>query len=228
MFSRRDINYLKSSPYGSLGRDISHGCVRLYVEDAKWLYYYACPGTTVRVSTSEPYNPALTKALKYSMPFKTYNTLQKNFYDEAELENHMAWTVLDGADMRTGNGSNDSVIKKLPAGTPVEILQTGDPWCKVLHDKREGYIKTAYLTFIQGVMQSRADADIIRGTVYMQKAPEKGAGVMFKVPTYTSVKVLNPDINGYAYVYVWGEEGYIPKKSIIKGWGIDREQDFLY
>ena len=38
MFSQRDITKLKSSPYRNLGSKGSHGCIRLYVEDAKWLY----------------------------------------------------------------------------------------------------------------------------------------------------------------------------------------------
>lgn len=228
MFGRRNINALKGSPYGSLGNNISHGCVRLYVEDAKWLYYYACPGTVVNVSTTEKKQPEIKSKLKYSIPFSTYNAMQKKFYDEEELPNYTAWTVTDDADMRTGNGSNDRRIKVLKKNTPVEILQVGDPWCKVLHGGKEGYIRTAYLTFVQGTTQSIPEADIIRGTVYMLKAPERGAAVMFKVPTYTSVKILDNSLQNYAYVHVWGKEGYIAKSAIIKGWGLDREQDFFW
>ncbi len=228
MFGRRDVDHLKSSPYNSLGNNISHGCVRLYVEDAKWLYYYACPGTTIYVSTSEPKNAALTRALKSDIPFKTYNAMQKNIYDEPELKNHTAWTVTDDAQMRTGNGSNDRLIAKLSADTTVEVLQVGDPWCKVLYNKKEGYIRTAHLTFKEGSMQSRKDADIIKGTVYLLQAPDRKADVLFKVPTYTSVKVLEEANENFVRVHVWGAEGYLAKSSLTKGWGLDREQDFFW
>ena len=49
MFGDRDVNELKKSPFRNLGKNASHGCIRLYVEDAKWLYYNACFGTTVNV-----------------------------------------------------------------------------------------------------------------------------------------------------------------------------------
>lgn len=62
MFSSRDVNTLKRGAFNNLGDNVSHGCVRLYVEDAKWLYYYACPGTTVEVSTNEPSQRALRSA----------------------------------------------------------------------------------------------------------------------------------------------------------------------
>ena len=37
MFSRRDVDHLQRSAFRNLGRAASHGCVRLYVEDARWL-----------------------------------------------------------------------------------------------------------------------------------------------------------------------------------------------
>lgn len=220
MFSKRDVNSLKQSPYKSLGNNISHGCVRLYVEDAKWLYYYACPGTVVHVSTTEPSDPALKKALKSSVPFKEYDALQRNFYDEAPLENYVAWTVKDDADMRTGNGSNDKKIKTLPLGAQVEILQMGDPWCKVLYDEREGYIKTAYLTFEEGQMQSSPDATLVRGTSYLLQSADSKGGVLFKVPTFTAVEVLDDTNERYTQVRVWGETGYLPQNALTNGWGV--------
>ncbi|MEL7603342.1 MAG: SH3 domain-containing protein [Bacillota bacterium] len=220
MFSRRDVDTLKSSPYRNLGRNVSHGCVRLYVEDAKWLYYYACPGTVIKVSHSEPDNPELRRALKSKLSFSDYNALQKGIYDAGELPNYTAWTVVDGADMRTGNGSNDGRIARLKLGTAVEILQVGDPWCKIKYNKREGYIRTAYLTFEQGEMQSEEDADILRGTTYLQQEPGSGAVLLFKVPAYTSVKVLDSSNEDWWRVEVWGVEGYLPARVLTKGWGL--------
>lgn len=223
MFGKRNVNSLKQSPYHSLGNNVSHGCVRLYVEDAKWLYYYACPGTTIEVSHSEPSNPELTRALKSSLPFSEYNTIQKKFFDTPELPNYTAWTVTDDADMRTGNGSNDSRIALLPLGTAVEVLQEGDPWCKVSYKGKEGYIRLAYLTFTEGLTSSTSEASLIKSTTYLLKEPKRGADTIFKVPTYTSVKVLDRDTEGYVHISIWGQTGYVPSRSIVNGWGTIRK-----
>ncbi len=219
MYSKRDLNTLQSGAFRSLGSNISHGCVRLYVEDAKWLYYYAPPGTTVKVSTNEPANRAMTKKLKSKLSFKEYDAFQKKIYDIPELPNLKAWVVKDKAEIRTGNGSNDSVIGRLDAGTQVEVLQTGEPWIKVKYNKREGYIRTAYITYEKGKMMSKEDADIIRETVYMYTEPNKKSEAIVKVPTYCSVKILEPDKAGWTKIGYSGEIGYVQTRSIIKGWG---------
>lgn len=220
MFSRRSVNALQSYPYRHLGQNVSHGCVRLYVEDAKWLYYYACPGTVVNVSTTEKPNPALKRKLRSKLSFHDYNAMQKGIYDAEESPNLTAWTVLEDADLRTGNGSNDRRIARLPIGTPVEVLQFGDPWCKVKYKKREGYIRTAHLTFEEGVMESVPDADIMRYTSYLMAVPGDRSTRLFKVPTYTTVQVLSYGPEGWAEVEVWGEKGYLPARVLEKGWGL--------
>lgn len=220
MFAKRDINTLKMSAFRSLGNNVSHGCVRLYVEDAKWLYYYACPGTKVNVSHSERNDHALAQALKTNLPFSEYNALQKGYYDDDELPNYTAWVVTEAAELRTGNGTNDKRIMRLPLQAAVEVLQVGDPWCKIKYKEREGYVKSAHLTFEEGIMHSRADADIMRGTTYLQTAPEKKAGLLFKIPAATSVKILERNPEGWLKVEVWGEEGFVPERSVTKGWGL--------
>jgi len=41
-------NYTKTS-YNQLGKRVSHGCVRLLVPDARWLYYHVAPGTSIEI-----------------------------------------------------------------------------------------------------------------------------------------------------------------------------------
>ena len=223
MFSRRDINYLKSGAYHSLGNPISHGCVRLYVEDAKWLYYYACPGTKVEVSDREPRNNELKRALKSKMPFGDYNEFQKTIYDQPEQPNPRAWIVYEGAPLRTGNGSNDGVIKKLSKDVEVEVLQVGDPWVKVLVDEREGYVKLAYVTFEQGVMHSKEDADILKVTARLYEEPSKDAKQIVKVPYDSSIKVLETNEGGWTKIEYLGEVGWVISSNLVKGWGTIRD-----
>lgn len=222
MFGKRDVNTLKKGAYGKLGSAVSHGCVRLYVEDAKWLYYYACPGTRIEVTTKTERQTELKKALRSSLSFADYNELQKNFYDEPELENRKAWVIYDNAPLRTGNGSNDSVRAKLPIDTEVEILQEGDPWVKVKYGDKEGYVLLAYITYEQGVISSKEDADIIKATTWMLDQPDSDGARICKVPTFTSVKVLE-ELDGWKKIEYWGDEGYVKSGSVVKGWGTIRE-----
>lgn len=222
MFRDRTVNSLKSGAYRGLGSSGSHGCVRLYVEDAKWLYYNACPGTTIKVSHNEKKDGSLRAALKSKMSFERYNELQKNFYDEPELPNRTAWTVIDNADVRSGNGSEDRVLFKVPKDTPLEVLQEGDPWCKVKYNNKEGYVRLAYLTYEYGTINSKEDADLIKATCYIYEQPERGAEEIVKVPTYTSVKVLERR-DGWAKIEYFNEQGWLKESSLTTGWGTIRE-----
>ena len=48
LYSRRNPNTYTSS-YSKLGSRASHGCVRMMVPDARWVYYHIAPGTTVDI-----------------------------------------------------------------------------------------------------------------------------------------------------------------------------------
>lgn len=221
LFSKRDINTLQRSAFRNLGNKVSHGCVRLYVEDAKWLYYYACPGTTIKVTNSEPSNGKMKNLLKTKLSFGEYNELQKSIYDNGELPNPEAWVVKDNADIRTGNGNEDKIVKRLGAGAQVEVLQKAEPWCKVKYDGREGYILTAYLTFENGKTMSGETADIMKSTEWMYSAADdKLENRVVKVPQYSSVSVLSEAGDGWTKVQYWDETGFIQSKYIKKGWGV--------
>lgn len=223
MYDKRDVNTLQGGAFHRLGGKGSHGCVRLYVEDAKWLYYYACPGTTIKVSNTEPANSSMRKLLKTKLSFQDYKAFQKKIYDIAELPNPRAWVVKEDADLRTGNGSNDRVVKRLPVDTEVEVLQIAEPWAKVKYENREGYIRTAFITFRQGTMMSREDADILKKTVYMYAEPDEDSEGITKVPAYSSVIVTAADQDGWTKISYWGEEGYVQTGALTKGWGVIEE-----
>ncbi len=49
LYTRRDANYYTKTSYNALGKRVSHGCVRLLVPDARWIYYNIAPGTTIEI-----------------------------------------------------------------------------------------------------------------------------------------------------------------------------------
>ena len=218
MFSKRNLNALKKGAFSKLGKNGSHGCVRLYVEDAKWLYYYACPGTTVKVSYDEPAQ-SMSHTLKSEMSFKEYDAFQKNIFDTDPLPDRTAWVVVDNAPLRTGNGSNDRVLKRLDAGTEITVLQEGDPWIKAQIGEKEGYIKRSYITYEQGVMQSREDGRILKNTVYLYAEPNSKSQRICKVPHDTSIVELEEDDgSGFTKIQYWTSVGYVQTRSIVEDW----------
>ncbi len=222
MYSKRDVNTLKSSPYQNLGKNLSHGCIRCYVEDAKWLYYNIPEGTTINISATEKRDPETKAKLRNRLSFDEYNTFQKTIYDEDPLPDPAAWVTKNDAPLRTGNGNNDRVVKYLKEGDEVTMLQLGDPWCKALYNGKEGYILTAYLTPEKGKVVANDQAYTMRDHTWMLKSPNKDAEKIVKIPAFYSVKVLEQG-EEYSKVQYFDEVGYVRNKSLRQGWGLIRE-----
>ncbi len=210
MFGSRDVQKLKSNPYSELGKRASHGCIRLYVEDAKWLYYHACPGTRITIGNENGISKAEKKGLRSSLSFSDYKAFQSAFYDDAQQPNRKAWVTSDGAAMRTGNGSNDKYIGRLKGGTEVEVLQEGDPWVKIIANEREGYIKRICISYEEGKDQSYPEGRATKTTTNIYLAPDLKSEILCRLPRDTSLNILetDPDEGWYKILY-WNTEGYI-------------------
>lgn len=221
LYTRRSVNALQKTPFYDLGSKVSHGCVRLYVEDAKWLYYYACPGTTVNISATEPSNRDLRKALKTKLSFSEYNELQKKIADDQEeLPNRHAWVTVAGARIRKGSGSSFDSVMKLAVGDEVEVLIDSEVWVKVRFEKHEGYVLRGYLSYTQGAMDTKPDADILRTTEWLLTEPNAEAERICKMPARVSVRVLETLDSGWTKLQYQNETGYVPTSKLNKGWGV--------
>ncbi len=221
LYSRRSVSALQKTPYYDLGSKVSHGCVRLYVEDAKWLYYYACPGTTVEISADEPSDRDMRKSLKSKMTFSEYNAFQKTIVDDqTELPNRHAWVTVAGARIRKGSGSTFDSVCRLSVGDELEVLIDSEVWVKVRFEKHEGYVLRGYLSYAKGAMDTRPDADILRVTEWLLKEPDAKAERICKIPARVSVCLLETTDSGWAKVAYQNETGYLPVSRLNKGWGV--------
>jgi len=70
----KDKDTLISSSVRNLGRRASHGCIRLQVKDAEWIYSHCLPGTVVYIFDDGEPNPTLVKRLKSEVTSKQART----------------------------------------------------------------------------------------------------------------------------------------------------------
>lgn len=53
LYKKRDARYYSAKSYRDLGTRVSHGCIRMSVPDARWIWYNIAPGTKVEVTEGE-------------------------------------------------------------------------------------------------------------------------------------------------------------------------------
>ncbi len=70
LYTEADERTLAVSSFEALGSPASHGCVRLYVSDAKWIYDNCKAGTIITVYEGE-YDPEYTMTLQRSLNTET-------------------------------------------------------------------------------------------------------------------------------------------------------------
>lgn len=58
LYSRRNAYYYRAYSYENLGKKASHGCIRMTVPDARWIWYHIAPGTLAEVIEGKE-DPAL-------------------------------------------------------------------------------------------------------------------------------------------------------------------------
>lgn len=64
IYNSYDTMDLSIKSYNNLGKRASHGCIRLTVADAKWIYYNCGAGTVVTITEDLPADPELRASLK--------------------------------------------------------------------------------------------------------------------------------------------------------------------
>ena len=65
LYNARDASTYTMSSYNNLGKPGSHGCIRLLVPDARWIFENCAPGTICVVTTDYQKNEALRAGLRH-------------------------------------------------------------------------------------------------------------------------------------------------------------------
>ena len=105
IYSAPSTKAMKTNSYKMLGSRASHGCIRLSVPDAKWIYDNVGAGTVVTITEKLPVDEELKEALKYEKP-KTPNATPPPATPEPEY-NRSAVPEIKGS---FSHGSKDEAV----------------------------------------------------------------------------------------------------------------------
>ncbi len=121
LYSKRSAGSYTDS-YKKLGTKASHGCIRLTVPDARWIYYHAAPGTVCEIRAGSK-DDVETAAIKEKLTIAAYPKKRAKL-----IKGEVPWT-----DNWTVDALNESLINaglaaptETPAPTPMETTEPAE------------------------------------------------------------------------------------------------------
>ncbi len=221
LFSRRNDTSMTRNSYNELGTAASHGCVRMLVEDARFIFYNCPPGTTIKI-TKKALNPELTKSLKPKASASKYKFEPDGL---PSIKAVSAYVLNNNVPMRTGfslgDHEIDSTVATLSAGDEVEILQAGKSWVKARFGKKEGYIQTKHVRAADSSDSPQSFSRVAAESANVYVSGSNTASVIGVLPRGTAVTLLEDSFNYFMHVEVNGLTGYILKTDLISAPIID-------
>ncbi len=126
----------------------------------------------------------------------------------------------DRLNLRRSTSSSGTVLDRIPNGTEVEVVETGDKWTKVRYNGFTGYVATQYLTKTRAAApqtgQTAAPADDStryvttedNSNVYLRREASKTSDRLATIPTGTAVTLLAGG-ESWSQVFYKGQVGYM-------------------
>lgn len=142
LYTKPKEGYFTRTSFNALGTQASHGCIRLLVEDARWLYYNCPAGTYGVIRNDKAKDSALTKSLKPTVSYSNYKP-ESDQYENTKRGYPVAVVKTD-----TTFTATTGIKYKVQENTPVRILSSGRVNCRVTVAGVEGHIDTADMEFI--------------------------------------------------------------------------------
>jgi len=132
--------------------------------------------------------------------FSMLDQSNNNSFIEVFAEDDIRVTTAD-LNLRSGPGTEYSVIAVMPKGTRVTVLSVSGSWAKVIYGSKEGYAHTAYMTKVT------TQTMVTTANLNMRTGPSTSYSVIRVIPNGAEVKVIST-ANGWARVIYAGSEGY--------------------
>lgn len=215
MYDKKSLTTMSKSAYNGLGKALSHGCVRVMPEHAKWIFYNCPPGTTCVISKSRALNPTLVSALKAAKP--SYSSYVQPVDFKADPPIVPAYVRVDNVPVRTGfSSTKDSTVETLSASAVVQVLQLGPDWCKVETKKGKlGYVQTKYLQLNPDQTVSRHGAYYAKETTYLYKSASTNAQKLHTFEKGAPIEVIGSADIYWLTARVGGTYGFVRVKHTV-------------
>lgn len=201
-YYEQDPSTLSNRQFNNLGKMVSHGCIRLSVEDVKWIYDNCPLGTTVVIYNSDNPGPlGKPKAIKVS-------EAAKMGYDPTDI-----WSP------------NNPYVKKKPtiSGAKNKTIKYGAKDVKVKDNVTAKSITgenitssiKAYITF-QGKKVSKVDTKVAGKYTVTYKVKDALGKSAEKSVTYTVVDDVKPTLTASGDLY-WNKDKKITRSAVMEG-----------
>ncbi len=217
MYDSKKLSSMSKSAYKNLGKNVSHGCIRVLPHVAQWVYYNCPPGTACKITSAKAKNAELCKALKAAIPaYGDYPQPTDAKSDPIEIP---ATVRYNKTPLRTGfSTSKDKTVEVLSAGAHVMLLQIGHEWCKVrCEDGELGYIKTAYLLFDPDAPVGMREAYAATKKTYVYASMDTESKKLATLSAGAAVEVLENLKSGWYKASFNGVSGYVRTKYVKLG-----------
>lgn len=213
MYKSKKLSSMSKSAYNNLGKNVSHGCIRVLPHVAQWIYYNCPPGTVCDIVKNRAQDTALTQRLKAAIPsYSDYQQPTDSHADPAEVP---ATIKLDNVPVRSGfSNSKDKTIATLGYGDHVELLQIGEEWCKVRTAAGKlGYVKTVYLTCDPDNIHT-VEAYAATSKTYIYSEASRSSDTLATIPKGKTVNVEQVVSDSWLYGSYNGVSGYMRTKYV--------------
>ena len=213
MYNSTKLTSMSKSAYRDLGKNVSHGCVRVLPEVAKWIYYNCPPGTVCKIVKGVK-NDELATSLKKKIP--SYDKYMQLKDEKADPRLIPALIAYNNTPVRTGfSASKDTTVATLNAGDKVLLLQVGAEWCKVKTQKGTlGYVKSQYLIAGPDAKETTAIRYAAKSRTYVYASMSTGSKQLVRVPAGAVVEVSYRAGESWWYGSYNGVAGYLRVKYV--------------
>jgi len=213
MYNSTRLSSMSKSAYNDLGKNVSHGCVRVLPHVAQWIYYNCPPGTVCKI-VKKAKDANLVASIKKTIP--SYDKYVQPEDVKADPQIVPALIRYDNVPLRTGfSTSKDKTVATLSAGDKVLLLQIGPEWCKIKTEKGTlGYVKSAYILAYPDASDVSVTTYAAKSRTYVYASASTSAKTLARIPSGSSVEVQYRVNDSWWYGTYNGVAGYMRVKYV--------------
>ncbi len=212
LYNEKDESTLVKTSLNNLGRRASHGCVRLRVSDAKWIFDN-CPSGTQTISFEG------VRDSKYTAAVLDKGALEGSALyrgESAQPSGKIVRVTSKTLNLRAKASTSSSVVTVLPSGASLTVISETASWVRVFYRGAVGYVSRDLVEYTgSSTPKPTPSSEVLyTGTVATQgstlnlrKEPNGAASVLLGIPNQAQVDILEV-LEGWLRVSHGGQTGY--------------------